>query len=207
MPDRRDGSRSSFGEELSEPWRWGLETSNFISRRLLDLYGELGSNGSRADLDEELRRARIDIERWVDLSVELFDRSFRILRRLAADGSSDTRPDSVSLDADPGTTACGEMWLHNVSAGEQTSPGLHCPGLWSAGGAELEGSRIRFVVDPGPLPGRSSRRVAVVVDVPASASPGAHHGVILSDASPEVAIPLRVVVRPADAPEARAPGE
>ncbi len=196
MPSRRQESGSSLVEQLGEPWLWGLETSSFISKRLIDVYRELGPSGFGGDLDEELRRARIDIERWVELSVEVFDRSFRVLRRLAGDGDgSDTAPGTVSVDASAGTTACGELWLHNVSSGEQTSPELTCPGLWSAEGEEIPSSSVRFVVDPAPLAGRASRRVAVVVEVPASTSSAVFHGVVLSDASPELAIPLRVAVQ------------
>ena len=198
MPDRRDGSRSSLGDELTEPWRWGVETSSFISERLIELYRELGSNGSRGDLDEELRRARVDMERWVDLSVDVFDRAFRILRRLAADGASDPRPDCVTLEATAGSTSCEEIWLHNVSAEERRSPELRCPGLWNAQGSTIGSEHVRFVVDPEALPGRTSRRVAIVVEVPTSSRPGIHHGVILSDASPEVALLLRVAVRTAE---------
>src|SRR5215213_4814123 len=86
MPGRRDGEDSHAADDLGEMWRWGLETSQLMGERVLELYQDLGKAAVGGDLVDELRRARIDMERWVDLSVEVFDRTFSVLQRLAADG-------------------------------------------------------------------------------------------------------------------------
>lgn len=185
-------------DDLGEAWRWGLETSQLIGERLLDLYRDVGAsafNGSGRGLDEDIRQVRIDMERWVDLSVEVFDRAFAIMRRLGDNGADAGGPaGNVSLTGPAGVACSGEMWVHNTSDGERAAPSLRCPGLAAAGGGDLPGSIVRFELDPGPLAGRSSRTVAVVVDIPASAPPGIYHGHILSDASPSEPVPLRLQV-------------
>ena len=151
-------------------------------------------------MGEELRRLRIDLERWVDLSVELFDRSSTLLRRLVEDGS-DGRPSAevVVVNGVPGAGCTADLWIHNVSEGERSAPTLRCAGLASAGGDVIESSHVRFHVDSGGLPRGSSRRVSVVVAVPQVSPPGLYHGLILADASPDSAISLRVRVEPSAA--------
>lgn len=184
--------------ELGEPWRWGIETSQLMAERLLEMYGELGTGvagGLGRDLDEELRRMQIDIERWVDLSVDVFDRTLAIVRRLAGDGRDPpTGAEVVSLETFAGTVCSGQVWVHNVSGEERAAPCLRCTGLATASGAQIGPSSVRFDVDPAPLATGTSRSVTVSVEVPDSAPPAVYHGLILSDASPESVIPLRVRV-------------
>lgn len=186
-------------EDLGELWRWGLEASQQMGERLVDLYRQVGTAatvGLGRDLDEELRRARIDMERWVDLSFAVFDRASAIMQRLAADGDGAGVPaERVSLEGHAGEPCSGFLWVHNLADDERVAPGLRCPGLTAVGGDRIAGERVCFEGDPEPLPGRTSRKVSVVVDVPESAPLGIYHGQILSDASPEHAVPICVEVR------------
>jgi hypothetical protein len=185
--------------DLGDPWSWGLEASRLMSQRLLELYSEVGeATFSRFNRDggDDLRQIRIDLERWVDLSVELFDRAFVIMRRLGENGHDDgASAANLSLVGSAGATSVGELWVHNVADAARTPPALRCAGLSSVQGEVISGSQVRFDVDMRPLNGQTSRKVAVVVAVPASAPPGIYHGLVLSAASPDSAVPLRVEVR------------
>jgi hypothetical protein len=99
----------------------------------------------------------------------------------------------VTLAGPAGGRCSGEVWIHNVSGGQRSTPVLRCPGLTSAAGSEIPASHITIEIDPGPLPADASRRVSIVVDVPAAAA-GTYHGQILSDASPDSVIPIRLQV-------------
>ena len=188
-------------DDLGEAWRWGIDASREMGERLLELYGEVGSsafNGLGRNGGEELRQVRMDMERWVDLSVALFDRAFSLLRVLGGDGGNGSGNGSaaqerLSLAGRAGARCSGELWVHNVSGGERSTPVLRCSALTSAGGDEIAASRVCIEADPAPLQGGASRRATVVVDVPAAAV-GVYHGYILSEASPDSVILLRLTV-------------
>ena len=186
--------------DLDDAWQWGLETSRLMAERLIDLYSDVGTaTFSRLAGDgDDLRQIRRDMERWVDLSVELFDRAFSVMRRLGdnADGNGQRTPvHGVSLIGLAGATCIGELWLHNLSDGDRTPPELRSTGLLSADGSEIPRAAVRFSVDTEPLNGHGRRRVSVIVDVPSSTRPGIYHGQILSDASPDAPVALRLDVR------------
>lgn len=185
-------------DDLGEAWRWGIDASRQMGERLLELYGQVGAaaiDGVARNGGDDLRQVRRDMERWVDLSVELFDRAFTVMRRLGGDErNGNGAVPAASLVGRPGARCSGEIWVHNVSDGDRRTPVLRCPGLTSADGSQIPASEVTIETDPGPLRAGASRRVAVLVDVPASAA-GIYHGQILSDASPDSVIPLRLDVR------------
>lgn len=191
MPDQAD--------DLGEPWRWGIETSRLMAERLFDLYRDMGSAATGRfgkDLEDDIRQARVDMERWVDFSVEMFDRAFSIMRRLASDGEQNGRAttEQVVVAAKPGRLCTAQFWVHNLSDVEHQPPALRCPGLACVGGASIEGDRVTFDAGPSPLPAKASREVTLTVDVPASTAPGTYHGQILSETTPDTAVPLCVRV-------------
>jgi hypothetical protein len=192
-----EAGRDAAGDH-GDPWTWGLEASRFMSQRLLEVYSEVGQAtfpGFNRDGGDDLRQMRIDLERWVDLSVELFDRAFVIMRRLGEKGDDSPSAGNLCLVGSAGATSVGELWVHNVSDAESTPPALRCAGLSSVQGDLIAGSQVSFDVDTRSLDGQTSRKVAVVVAVPASAAPGIYHGQILSSASPDSTVALRVEVR------------
>jgi hypothetical protein len=185
-------------DDLGEAWRWGIDASRQMGERLLELYGQVGAaafDGLARNGGDDLRQVRRDMERWVDLSVELFDRAFTIMRRLGSDErDGNGGAPAASLVGRAGARCSGEIWVHNVSDGDRRTPVLRCPGLASADGSQIPASHVVIESDPGPLRAGASRRVSVLVDVPAGAA-GIYHGQILSDASPDSVIPLRLEVR------------
>jgi hypothetical protein len=85
-----------------------------------------------------------------------------------------------------------EVWLHNGTTTPAGPFALRCGPLERADGAVLDGT-IRF--DPlqvDPLPGRSSRAVAVSVD--GTPAPGVYRGVLQADGAPDLWLPLQVTV-------------
>jgi len=169
-----------------------------MGERLLDLYSEVGESaftGFGRPGGDDLRQIRIDMARWVDLSVELFDRAFVIIRRLGENGDHGGASDSVSLVGSAGESCVGELWVHNVADSERTPPAFRCAGLASFEGDRIAGSEVRFDVNAEPMNGQTSRKVYVVVAVPSSTAPSIYHGQILSEASPDTAVALRVDVR------------
>ena len=184
--------------DLGDAWQWGLEASRLMGERLLELYSEVGESAFTRfgrDGGDDLRQMRIDMERWVDLSVELFDRALMILRRSGENGDHDGASDAVSLLGSAGGSCVGELWMHNVADSERTPPAFWCAGLTSFEGDRIAGSQVRFDVDKGPLKGQTSRKVYVMVAVPSSTAPGIYHGQALCEASPDTAVALRVDVR------------
>lgn len=186
-------------DDLGEAWRWGIDASRQMGERLLELYGQVGAaalDGVARNGGDDLRQVRRDMERWVDLSVELFDRAFTVMRRLGSDerNGNGVAPAPASLTGRPGARCSGEIWVHNVSNGDRRTPVLRCAGLTSADGSQIPASHVIIETDPGPLRAGASQRVSVLVDVPASAA-GIYHGQILSDASPDSVIQLRLDVR------------
>ena len=190
-------------DDLGEAWRWGIDASRQMGERLLELYGEVGARafeGMARNGGDELKQVRRDMERWVDLSVDLFDRAFSLLRVMSGDdqrsnsaGNGNGAPERISLAGPAGGRCTGELWVHNVAGAERHTPVLRCSAMTSAGGGEIPAARVRIEADRAPLAGGTSRRVAIEVDVPADAA-GVYHGQILSDVSPDSVILLRLAV-------------
>lgn len=197
-----DHSQAGTG---GDAWSWGTEMSRAMAERLLGMYRDMGSMAADKDLDGQIRRIRADLDRWVDLSVEVFDRAFSVVRHLAgSDGHHppETRARGVSIFGAPGRTLSGEVWSHNVSAEDRPVPELACTGLVSAEGSEISRDRIRFESDGDGVEASSSRRAFVVVDVPATAPAGTYHGQIVAASAPDSAIALAVHVTAARDPGA-----
>ena len=185
-------------DDLGEAWRWGVDASRRMSERLLDLYGQVGAatlDGLARNGTDDLRQVRKDMDRWVDLSVALFDRAFAVMRTMAGEGNGAGAgaPERISLCGAPGDTCTGELWVHNVAGGERRAPVVLCSALTSATGGEIPASQVRIDAGRGPLDGGTSRRMTVAVDVPPGAA-GVYHGHIVSDASPDGVILLRLDV-------------
>ena len=105
----------------------------------------------------------------------------------------------VRLVRDPGNEgdAVTEVWLHNGTTSEVGPLVFRCSELSDAGGSVLAGAEVRF--DPPemePLPGRSSRAVAVLLAATASPSPGVYRGTIQAEGAPGLWLPLEVAIQP-----------
>ncbi|MDP9166823.1 MAG: hypothetical protein M3O32_12315 [Actinomycetota bacterium] len=100
----------------------------------------------------------------------------------------------VRFEAAAPGSATGDVWLHNRGPDDLGVTRLRCSDLLAHGGTSVSASRIRFEPDAVPLPGRSSRGITMVVDVPADTPPGVYRGTLLADGHAEVWMPVEVVV-------------
>src|SRR5215212_779026 len=95
QPDDDTAGLADGLRELGDVWRVGLDGAQVMAERVLDLYANLPATArmTTGDPDAELRRVRIDLERAVDLSVDVFDRVLTIAARLdpATAGDDDRR--------------------------------------------------------------------------------------------------------------------
>jgi hypothetical protein len=186
-------------DDFREMWSWGAEVSQAMSERVVTLYRDLGSSAQRlasGDLEAELGKVRLDVERLADLSLDVLDRFLAVLRRVVDEnGAGETMPgELLALRAAPGDTVSADVWVHNASTEEQPAPRLHLPGLATVDGASIASSRIRVSASLGPIDGGNSRRVTLAVDVPPLARRGRYHGVLIADGAVQSAMLVRLEV-------------
>jgi hypothetical protein len=181
-------------------WRFGIETAGAMAERVQELYRALPSGGAwrATDVEGELRRLRLDLERAADVSLDLFDRVLALLRRIdgpdGSPGDTPDAPDELLVTVPAGRTGSAELWLHNVSDGTQSAPELRCGVVADFDGVALPADGLRVVCADAPIEGRNSRRVEFTVRVPPDAKPGTYHGLIVSRAAPLLTMRVRVVV-------------
>jgi hypothetical protein len=190
--------------ESDSVWRFGPDTAAMMANRVDALYRALPRRGTSSasdpsDVDGELRRLRVDLERAADVSLDLFDRVLALLRRIdppgaAADTDGTRAPDEVVVTVAAGNTGSADLWLHNVSNADQSPPELRCSVVADFDGVQLPSDRVRVHCADAPIAGRNSRRVELVVDVPADTRPGTYHGLVVSRDTPLLAMRVRVVV-------------
>ena len=190
-PDLGDGLR-----ELDGLWRFGFATSQAMAERVQQLYQGLPSGAARGELDADLRQLRIDLERAADVSIDLFDRVLALVRRLdPAEASGDSTENELLVVRVPaGGRGAAELWAHNMSDASERPPQLRCSPLADFDGVRIPDSCLRFECAPGPIEGRNSRRVELVVDVPQDTPRGSYHGLLLTRGDPQVAFRVRVEV-------------
>jgi hypothetical protein len=194
-----DAEGPNARDDLGELWSWGAEASQAMSERVLTLYRDLGSSALRlasGDLEAELGKVRLDVERLADLSFDVFDRFLAVLRRVVDENGAGgtTTGELLALRAVPGDTASADVWVHNASTEAQPAPRLHLPGLATVDGASIAPSRIRVSASLVPIDGGNSRRMTLAVDVPPRARRGMYHGVLISDGAVESAMLVRLEV-------------
>jgi hypothetical protein len=199
QPDEDATGLADGLRELGDVWRVGLDTAQVMAERVLDLYRNLPATARMAPADSgaELRRVRIDLERAVDLSVDVFDRVLTIAARL--DPSPDRHDhrhahEVVELEVAAGRTASAELWAHNVSLTSRPAPGLRCSALANFDGTRIPETCVRIDCAPHPVEAQNSRPVEVFVDVPASTPVGTYHGLILSDDDSDASMRVRLRV-------------
>jgi hypothetical protein len=194
-PAPPDGAR-----QLGELWAFGLETSQAMSERVTAMYrdlpGVLQSPG--ADLDTEIRRLRIDVERAVDLAVDVFDRVLALSRRVV--GSMEPSPDAAGADdvvvvrVAPGGDAVGVLWIHNRSGVEQPAPALWCSELRTGDGYTIGADHVDVHVGEAPIAAWNSRGAEVRVAVGPATPTGIYHGLVLARDDPGTSFQVRVDV-------------
>jgi hypothetical protein len=194
-----DDDRSA---ESASAWRFGVDTAEMMAGRVRQMYEMLpsGTPWRGGDVDGELRRLRLDLERAADVSLDLFDRVLALLRRIdVPDGATTaaadaTVPDELVVTVTAGSSGVSELWLHNVSDTTQRPPELRCGAVADFDGVQIPPEGVRVRCADAPIEGRNSRRVEFAVDVPADTVPGTYHGLVISAGSPLLTMRVRVVV-------------
>lgn len=189
---------SSPAPERDDLWAWGATTSRAMAERVSDMYRGLGSSMSRLvppELDAELGQLRLDAERLADLSFDVFDRLLTVVGSIVDGSDRRTRAqEELCLAATAGETASADVWVHNVSTDARPAPRLHLPGLTSADGTRIPDGAIRLTAGDVPIDAGNSRRFTLAVEIPAGTPGGSYHGVLISDASVDAAMLVRVDV-------------
>ncbi len=178
-----EGPRIGDGfDALGDLWQFGLDTTRSMAQRVEELYAGLASGRAPLQgIDDELRQLRIDLERAVDLSVDVFDRLVHVARHV--EGRDDAGPavaEEVAISAAPGARGRAAIWVHNVSAEEQCAPDLRCGPLTMFDGTALPDAGVHLVNSAIPIAANNSRQLDLVVDVPGDAAPGVYHGLVLA---------------------------
>jgi hypothetical protein len=199
QPDDDTAGLADGLRELSDVWRVGLDGAQVMAERVLDLYTNLPATArmSPGDPDTELRRVRIDLERAVDLSVDVFDRVLTIAARLDPSAAHDDQPrphEVVDLEAVAGDAASTELWVHNVGLTTRPAPDLRCGALTSFDGNQIAASHVRVDGAALPIEAQNSRAVEVSVEVPLGTPAGTYHGLILSGDDPDTSMRVRLRV-------------
>jgi hypothetical protein len=206
---------------LADIQRRGLQAASEVAERLVTVVdgdGD-GSTGRGPSVDGQPTG---DLDGLVDLWGELMKRSFRAIVSLpaaavAASSPPNGAPGGEAVDTPPtvdvGTSSASvplrirthssgetdaeaELWLHNGTTAEHRDLHIHCGDLRSPEGGSLA-ARVRFDPDTVTLPPRSSRGVAVTVElVDDGAGPGTYRAMVLVSGLPDAWLPIEVVVGP-----------
>jgi hypothetical protein len=195
--DDRDRSAES-----ASAWRFGVDTAEMMAGRVRQMYGMLpsGTPWREGNVDGELRRLRLDLERAADVSLDLFDRVLALLRRIdmpeatGTTAAERTVPDELVVTVAAGKTGVAELWLHNVSDTAERAPELRCSVMADFDGVQIPPDSVHVHCADAPIEGRNSRRVEFSVDVPPDTLPGTYHALVISDGSPLLTMRVRVVV-------------
>jgi hypothetical protein len=198
QPDQDAAGLADGLRELGDVWRVGLDTAQVMAERVLDAYRDLPATARMVsgEFDAELRRVRMDLERAVDLSMDVLDRVLTMASRmdpLAAGRDGKGAVEVVELEVAAGDTGSAEFWVHNVSAASSPAPDLRASALTSFDGDTVAETHVRVECAAQPIEAQNSRQVEVFVDVTAGTPAGVYHGLILSgDDESSMRVRLRV---------------
>jgi hypothetical protein len=199
-PSAEERGASDPNRDLGELWSFGLEVSQVMADRIVEMYRELPSilQGASGDLDTEMRRLRIDLERAVDLAVGVFDRMLALSRRVAGNGagapddSGDNRV--LVLRASPGGVGSGELWIQNRGESDEPAPALWCTDLRSAEAHVIPADWVEVTTIDTPIAARSSRSARLRVALASDTRTGTYHGLVLARDDPDLTFRVRVDV-------------
>jgi len=211
--DGRAGPRLSgeFGPfqaltALTDAQRRGLDAATQVVREFVDLLDTQPSSGPADDMgsvnghEPGLSQLRVTVARALDLYADLVRRSFegyadlmdQMLRSRGVElGSVDGG--LLTLQGAAGARAMGTVWMHNTTA-RRASAIPHLTDLASHDGRMVPASVGRFqpaalTIDP------SASTSATVEVVLGDVVPGVYRGYVLARGLPDVALPVRLLVR------------
>jgi hypothetical protein len=107
-------------------------------------------------------------------------------------------PDSrraINLEAPVGGSANSEVWLHNRGSDDRGDVRLRCSDLLSHEGKVIGAAAVRMDPVVVPMPTRSSRGVAITIDIAPEVPPGVYRGTLLASGHPDLWLPMMLTVR------------
>jgi hypothetical protein len=113
----------------------------------------------------------------------------------AFDLADESANGSVHLNADGPGRAVAEVWLHNRGSDDIDSVRLRCSDLLAHDGAKISADAVRFAPESFALPGRSSRGVALEVDITPDIAIGRYRGMLLAEGYPDLWLPVTLTLR------------
>jgi hypothetical protein len=152
------------------------------------------SNGEAAGADVDLM-----LTTWWSLFGRLL-RSMPGAAAIRGDGATfdltgESATGGVHLTADRPGRAVGEVWLHNRGPDEIESVGLRCSDLLAHDGAKVRADEMRLAPERFALPGRSSRGVALEINVTPDIPLGRYRGMLLAEGYPDLWLPVSFTLR------------
>jgi hypothetical protein len=218
-PDGRAGPRpaSEFGPfqaltALTDAQRRGLDAATQVVRGFVDLFDMQPPSDTQPSSDPAddtgpvnghepgLAQMRVSVARALDLYADLVRHSFegyadlmdQMLRSRGVElGSADGG--LLTLQGAAGARATGTVWMHNTTA-RQASAIPHLTDLASHDGRVVPASAGRF--QPVTLTIEPSASTSATVEVVlGDAAPGVYRGHVLARGLPDVALPVRLLVR------------
>jgi hypothetical protein len=217
--DGRAGSRlpGEFGpfqalSALTDAQRRGLDAATQVVRGFVDLVdmqpssdtqpssGPAGDTGSVNGHEPGLAQLRVTVARALDLYADLVRRSFEGYADLMDQmlRSRDVELGSVdggllTLQGAAGARAIGTVWMHNTTT-RQASAIPRLTDLASHDGRVVPASAGRF--QPATLTIEPSASTSATVEVVlGDVAPGVYRGYVLARGLPDVALPVRLLVR------------
>jgi hypothetical protein len=102
---------------------------------------------------------------------------------------------AINLEAPVGGSANSEVWLHNRGPDDRGDVRLRCSDLLSHEGKVIGADAVRMDPVVVPMPTRSSRGVAITIDVAPEVPPGVYRGTVLASGHPDLWLPMMLTVR------------
>lgn len=219
---RRDGSPpvarrpSGSRRELTDAQRQDVAAASGLFEQLIEEIGQretpqlkidefLGLLGSDGNGPATLAQMRTSVARAIDLYADLLNETFALYAdaiELVSRRGSGVRPGSSSETGSPvalagaaGQEATATVWIHNLTGSPLTAVELRITSLTAHDGDALDAVACGFApavldVTPG-----SSASATISVTLPADATAGVYHGLVLASGVPAASVPVSLTVR------------
>jgi hypothetical protein len=102
---------------------------------------------------------------------------------------------AINIEAPVGGSANSEVWLHNRGSDDRGDVRLRCSDLLSHEGKVIGAAAVRMDPVVVPMPTRSSRGVAITIDIAPEVPPGVYRGTLLASGHPDLWLPMMLTVR------------
>lgn len=181
------------GQAATTPSGAGVPNGNAA----VDPSGAAGANSAAlAGMQQFERLTRA----WWSMVGQFLLRSMPVPARAGGDavGFDMNNPDStgtLNLEVTVGGSAGTEVWLHNRGPDDLADVGLRCSDLLSHQGNVICADAVLIDTAVVPMPRRSSRGVAITINVAPQVRPGIYRGTLLASGHPDLWLPVALTVR------------